>query len=486
MSLHKRHIIPIIIVPVLVGAAIWYAGRSAAVEETGWLRASGMVEAVEINVASEISGRIKTMYIENGSRVERGEPLFELDVELLQAQRQRAVEAVAAAEAGVRAASAGVDASNAALGMAQSAVTGAEAGLEAARIQNEMAVRASRLAEAQARTASWTPTGAGSIDSLWYFDRAERLTAAGREYEAASAGLETAQADFKTAVEIAGTPAVLDAEKELAEAQAAFLVAADMLSHTGQTTRPDLREAVQESYEAAREDLEEAEEAYRLLLDDYPDVKAARAGLVVARERLETAMDHWIMLQTGQDALTTAAAATGIKLAESAVAQAQTAVEQAAAGVRQAEGRLEQARIQVQQARAELNLIDLQLRKMVVYAPSAGVVTAKYVQPGEFLLNGVAALRIGQLDHLTITVFLPEDRYGQVKLGEEAAVAVDSFPDLVFSAQITRIADKAEYTPRNVQTEEGRRTTVFAVELAVEDSQGRLKPGMPADVAFIR
>jgi HlyD family secretion protein len=47
-----------------------------------------------------------------------------------------------------------------------------------------------------------------------------------------------------------------------------------------------------------------------------------------------------------------------------------------------------------------------------------------------------------------------------------------------------RIADRAEYTPRNVQTEEGRRTTVFAVELMVENPQGRLKPGMPADVKF--
>jgi hypothetical protein len=63
-------------------------------------------------------------------------------------------------------------------------------------------------------------------------------------------------------------------------------------------------------------------------------------------------------------------------------------------------------------------------------------------------------------------------------------VAVDSFPGESFAAEVVRIADQAEFTPRNVQTEEGRRTTVFAVELTVENPEGKLKPGMPADVEF--
>jgi HlyD family secretion protein len=100
------------------------------------------------------------------------------------------------------------------------------------------------------------------------------------------------------------------------------------------------------------------------------------------------------------------------------------------------------------------------------------------------LVAGTQALTIGQLDHLTITVYLPEDRYGEVALGDETTVTVDSFPGTIFHAVVVRIADKAEYTPRNVQTDEGRRTTVFAVQLSVEDSSGRLKPGMPADVLF--
>ena len=61
---------------------------------------------------------------------------------------------------------------------------------------------------------------------------------------------------------------------------------------------------------------------------------------------------------------------------------------------------------------------------------------------------------------------------------------VDSFPGLRFNAVVTYIADQAEFTPRNVQTVEGRQNTVFAVKLKVDNQDSKLKPGMPADVTF--
>lgn len=60
----------------------------------------------------------------------------------------------------------------------------------------------------------------------------------------------------------------------------------------------------------------------------------------------------------------------------------------------------------------------------------------------------------------------------------------DSHPGESFEAVVTRIADRAEFTPRNVQTEEDRRSTVYAIVLRVDDPDGKLKPGMPADVTF--
>jgi hypothetical protein len=69
-------------------------------------------------------------------------------------------------------------------------------------------------------------------------------------------------------------------------------------------------------------------------------------------------------------------------------------------------------------------------------------------------------------------------------LGQKAQVMVDSHPNVVFTATVVHIADEAEFTPRNVQTVEGRRATVYAVKLDVPNPEDKLKPGMPADVTF--
>ena len=79
---------------------------------------------------------------------------------------------------------------------------------------------------------------------------------------------------------------------------------------------------------------------------------------------------------------------------------------------------------------------------------------------------------------------MPEDRYGRISVGDKATLQVDAFPDRSFTAEVTQIADRAEFTPRNVQTASGRKATVYGVTLAVEGKSGRLKPGMPADLRF--
>jgi len=119
-------------------------------------------------------------------------------------------------------------------------------------------------------------------------------------------------------------------------------------------------------------------------------------------------------------------------------------------------------------------------------APVDGVILSRAVEPGEVALTGGALLVVGDLRNLTVTVYLPEDEYGTVKVGEAARVTVDSFPGRAFSGTVQRIADKGEYTPRNVQTPAGRRAVVFAVKVAVENTGGELKPGMPADIVFAK
>ena len=119
-----------------------------------------------------------------------------------------------------------------------------------------------------------------------------------------------------------------------------------------------------------------------------------------------------------------------------------------------------------------------------IRAPLDGVVVYRAVEPGEYAAPGAPLLTIGDLERLNLTVYVPEDRYGQILLGSTYPVSVDSYPSATFTGTVTHIADQAEFTPRNVQTVDNRKTTVFAIRLALAPSAGKLKPGMPADVRF--
>jgi HlyD family secretion protein len=124
------------------------------------------------------------------------------------------------------------------------------------------------------------------------------------------------------------------------------------------------------------------------------------------------------------------------------------------------------------------------LNKMTLVAPMDGVILTRSIEPGENVSPGMLLFEIGHLDALEMTVYLPEEKFALVNPGEKAQVHVDAYPNRTFTATVLRIADKAEFTPRNVQTTEGRKDTVFAVRLSIANPDLALKPGMPADVTF--
>ncbi|HLY29318.1 MAG TPA: efflux RND transporter periplasmic adaptor subunit [Aggregatilineales bacterium] len=119
-----------------------------------------------------------------------------------------------------------------------------------------------------------------------------------------------------------------------------------------------------------------------------------------------------------------------------------------------------------------------------ITSPIDGTVMERLIEPGELAAPGSPLMVVADLDTLTLTVYVPEDRYGEIYLGKTYPVKVDSFPDASFVGKVSHIADQAEFTPRNVQTIDGRKSTVFAIKLDLEPSGGKLKPGMPADVTF--
>jgi multidrug efflux pump subunit AcrA (membrane-fusion protein) len=119
-----------------------------------------------------------------------------------------------------------------------------------------------------------------------------------------------------------------------------------------------------------------------------------------------------------------------------------------------------------------------------VTSPIDGVVLERLVEPNEFAAPGSTVMVVASLDSLTLTIYVPENLYGQFFLGQAYPVTADSFPGQTFSGTVSFISEQAEFTPRNVQTTDSRQTTVYAIKLNLDPSDGKLKPGMPADVHF--
>jgi HlyD family secretion protein len=167
-------------------------------------------------------------------------------------------------------------------------------------------------------------------------------------------------------------------------------------------------------------------------------------------------------------------------------------LEEATDREREARGRVDalEARLAANRARQEAAaarraLAESQLARTEVRAPRAATVLVKAIEPGELAQPGQILAVLVDLTELELTVYLPEAEIGKLRLGAPARVRVDAYPERDFTARIKRIDQRAQFTPREVHMPEERVRMVFGVTLAIANSEGVLKPGMPAD-AWIR
>jgi HlyD family secretion protein len=116
-----------------------------------------------------------------------------------------------------------------------------------------------------------------------------------------------------------------------------------------------------------------------------------------------------------------------------------------------------------------------------VSAPASGVLLTREVEPGEVVNPGTPLFTMVDLNRLYLKVFINEPDIGKIRLGQEARIFVDAFPDRPFLATVSRVSPRAEFTPKYVETREERVKLVFAVELRADNAQGFLKPGMPGE-----
>ncbi|WP_374358121.1 HlyD family secretion protein, partial [Chitinimonas sp.] len=140
---------------------------------------------------------------------------------------------------------------------------------------------------------------------------------------------------------------------------------------------------------------------------------------------------------------------------------------------------------QLKAAEAALTGAEAALAETEVKAPSAGVVAVRAREPGEVLAAGGTLYELFDPARLYLRAYVAETEVGKLKLGQAARVWVDAAPAVALPARLTTIANRAEFTPKEVQTRDERAKQVFGVKLHLEPSaQVRLAPGLPGDAAI--
>jgi multidrug resistance efflux pump len=207
----------------------------------------------------------------------------------------------------------------------------------------------------------------------------------------------------------------------------------------------------------AQANLEQAKRGLADLIASRDNPLAANAQIDAARGQFDAAKAASEQTAARLDALKAGATAEQLAVAQSMVAQAEAAVA----------------------------LTDAQLARTSLTSPIDGVVAKRSLEVGEYATPGAPVVSIVKPDPLKLTIYVAEPLIGRVGIGQSVTFTVDPYPGQTFSGEVIFIASRAEFTPRNVQTQKDRATTVFAVKVRIPNPDGKLKPGLPADAQIV-
>ncbi len=387
-------IIPVVIVAVV---AVFLVRRTADHNNLlpeGAIAGNGTVEATEVEISSNVAGRLLTLTAREGDAVSAGQVVATLDNGDLAGQVEQARGSVMAAEAAVAELEAGTRPEK--IRSLEAQLDAAMKSQKQAEARRDLVMAGARIEKIKQLKASLVQTRVSLADAETHLKRMEKLEASG--------AVPTQELDrARTRRDVAAAQVDL-AEQKLAEAEAG--------------ARPE----------------------------EVLEVEAAVAK-----------------------------AAAGVKVA-------QAALDLAKAGPRKET--IAAARARVVQARGALQSVEYLMEQTTITAPIDGRVTLRNSEPGEVITPGFPILRLADLSEVHLRVFVPEPRVGLVKLGQDAEVVTDTYPDRKYAGRVVEISEKPEFTPKNVQTREERVKLVFGVKIQVENPDQELKPGMPADAVI--
>jgi len=135
---------------------------------------------------------------------------------------------------------------------------------------------------------------------------------------------------------------------------------------------------------------------------------------------------------------------------------------------------------------AQVARLDDRLARSRVASPLDGTVLARYAEAGEYVQPGQPLFKVASLDTLTLRAYVSGAQLSSVKLGQLVTIRIDGGGDSLaqLPGRVTWVASNAEFTPTPIQTREERTEQVYAVKVAVANSRGMLKIGMPGELVF--
>ncbi len=318
---------------------------------------------------------------------------------------------------------------------------------------------------------------AARLDQEQLLHQRDQARAALKAAESQLAQLETA-IDYQRATLAA----------QLEERRAAVEAARAQLAELEAGSRPQEIERARARLEEARTEFERARSDFERIatLQRTGDVSRAyydqvRARFEAARAQMRQAVEALAVIEEGPRKETIAGARARLEQAKAAL----TTTEALRLELRRREQELEMRRAEVERARAQLALIESQLEDTVARSPVNGIVLAKAAEPGEVIAAGTTVVTIADVARPWLRGYITERELGRVRLGSKARVRTDSFPGKVYEGRVSFIASEAEFTPKQIQTEEERVKLVYRVKIEVENPNQELKLNMPADAEIL-
>jgi len=134
---------------------------------------------------------------------------------------------------------------------------------------------------------------------------------------------------------------------------------------------------------------------------------------------------------------------------------------------------------------AQIAQIDDQLKNAVITSPVNGTILGKYAEAGELAIQGKALFKVADLNSMFLRAYITASQLTEVKIGQQVAVFSDMGKSdrREYQGTVTWISDKAEFTPKTIQTRDERANLVYVVKIAVKND-GYIKKGMYGELTI--